>query len=326
PGALPLVGLVDLVDRNGPAACLALVHIRLAKNIAAMRAMATVRALPACAGGGFRQSMDRMPARIDETFKTLRKEGKGAFIAYICAGDPDIETSLEIVRSLEEAGADLIELGLPFSDPVADGVVIQNAAHRALTAGTRTEDVIKLIERIREVSEIPLVLFTYLNPVYAYGFQDFHAAAAAAGADGVLILDLPPDEAMRNRELQDAAGLEQIHLIAPTTPAERIELITRDGGGFIYYVSREGVTGARASLQQGIARKVELIRASTPLPIVVGFGISTPEQAREVSSMADGVVVGSAIVSILEKHGQDEDLARRVHDFVKPLVEALKGV
>lgn len=274
-----------------------------------------------------------MPRRIDTTFKRLKEEGKAGFIAYICAGDPDIATSFEIVQALEAAGADLVELGIPFSDPLADGIVNQMAAQRALEAGTHTADVLELIKKIRQTSEIPIVLFTYLNPVYAFGFREFHEAAARAGADGVLILDLPPDEARHNPELLNASpgepgrdGLEEIHLIAPTTPPERIEAIVKQSEGFIYYVSREGVTGARSELSGGIREQVERIKAATSLPVAVGFGISTPSQARTVASLADGVVVGSAIVKIIEKNGAAADLTRKIHDFVKPLVDAVKAV
>ena len=272
-----------------------------------------------------------MSGRIDATFKRLREEGKSGFIAYVCAGDPDINATLGIVEALERAGADLVELGIPFSDPLADGIVNQMAAQRALEAGTQMRDVLELIRKVREKSEIPIVLFTYLNPVYTFGFREFHEAAATAGADGVLLLDLPPDEAAENSELNfaeesPAHRLEEIHLIAPTTPPARIEAIAGRSEGFIYYVSREGVTGARSELSGGIKEQVSRIKAATTLPVAVGFGISTPEQAKTVAGLADGVVVGSAIVKIIEKNGAAKDLAGKVHDFVKPLVDAVKAV
>ncbi len=267
-----------------------------------------------------------MSGRIDTTFKKLASESRAAFIAYICAGDPDIHASLEIVKALEKAGADLIELGIPFSDPLADGIVNQRAAQRALEAGTRVADVLDLVGKIRENSEIPLVFFTYLNPVYAYGFEQFHADAAAAGVDGILILDLPPDEIGCNEEILETTALESIHLIAPTTPPDRIAAIVNRSEGFIYYVSREGVTGAQAELSSGIEEQVRLIKSSTALPVAVGFGISTPGQAAAVARHADGVVVGSAIVTIIAENGSSPDLPAKVHDFVKPLVDAVKGV
>ena len=267
-----------------------------------------------------------MAGRIDGTFKNLASEGRSAFIAYICAGDPSIDASLEIVQALESVGTDLIELGIPFSDPLADGVVNQMAAQRALEAGTHLADVLTLVKRIRETSEIPLVFFTYLNPVYAYGFQRFHEDAAAVGVDGILILDLPPDEIDCNEEILEKTALESIHLIAPTTLADRIVEITRRSEGFIYYVSREGVTGAQTELSSGIEERVRLIKSSTEIPVAVGFGISTPNQVAAVARHTDGVVVGSAIVEIIAENGSSPDLSAKVHDFVKPLVDAVKGV
>ena len=264
--------------------------------------------------------------RIDQTFATLRADGKSAFVAYVCAGDPDLPRSLEVVRALDRAGADIIELGVPFSDPLADGVVNQMAAGRALEAGADVNGLLDLIRQFRASSATPIVLFTYLNPIYVYGFDRFHQDAAAAGAEGMLILDLPPHEEAANAELCDAHGLHHIRLIAPTTPDSRIPEIAKSGAGFIYYVSREGVTGQRDDLAEGISEKTAAIHAASQLPVVVGFGISTPEQSAAVAGMADGVVVGSAIVKVVAEHGASPDLAARVHDFVKPLVDAVKSV
>ena len=264
--------------------------------------------------------------RIDQRFAALREAGKPAFIAYVCAGDPDMDRCLEILFALERSGADVIELGVPFSDPMADGIVNQMAAHRALEAGATTHKVLELVRRFRERSETPVVLFTYLNPIYSYGFAKFHADAAAAGADGILLLDLPPDEAVLNRELTESGSLRHIRLIAPTTPADRIPKLAAAAEGFIYYVSREGVTGAQTTLAGGIAENVAAIKAHTSVPVAVGFGISTPAQAAEVGRAADGVVVGSAIVRMIETQGADADLAAKVGAFVKPLVDAAKSV
>ncbi len=265
--------------------------------------------------------------RLDLTFARLRAEKKAAFVAYLCAGDPSLAATLELVLALETAGVDVIELGVPFSDPLADGVVNQLAAQRALEAGATTRGVLDLARRIRERSQIPLVLFTYLNPVYAYGFERFHAEAAAAGIDGLLLLDLPPDEAKVNEELLGIRhGLKHIALIAPTTPPERRRVLGAAGEGFIYYVSREGVTGEQAALAEGLAANVAEIKAAAALPVCVGFGISTPEQAAEVAAAADGVVVGSAIVKQIALHGAAPDLADRVRAFVEPLVRAVKAV
>lgn len=264
--------------------------------------------------------------RIDQRFASLREEGKAAFVAYICAGDPTMEKSLEIMHGLERAGSDIIELGVPFSDPMADGIVNQMAAHRALEAGGNLPGVLDLIRKFRESSEVPIVLFTYLNPVYTYGFERFHVDAAAAGADGVLLLDLPPEEASINAELVESNALKHIRLIAPTTPAERVPELAASSEGFIYYVSREGVTGAQQSLAVGIEENVKSIKSHTEVPVVVGFGISTPEHSAEVARSSDGVVVGSAIVRQVEAAGASQDVADRVEAFVKPLVEAAKSV
>ena len=264
--------------------------------------------------------------RLDHTFARLRQEKKAAFVAYLAAGDPSLDATLGLVLALEAAGVDVIELGLPFSDPLADGIVNQMAAQRALDAGTTTAGVLTLVRRIRERSQVPIVLFTYLNPVYTYGFGQFHADAAAAGVDGVLLLDLPPDEAAVNAELSATHGLKQIRLIAPTTPPGRMKEIGAKGEGFIYYVSREGVTGEQTSLAANIAENVALIQSGgSGVPVCVGFGISTPEQAAAVARSADGVVVGSAIVKTIATHGQEADLAEKVAAFVRPLVTAAKA-
>ena len=264
--------------------------------------------------------------RIDQCFSNLQESGKSAFVAYICAGDPTMERSLEIMHALDTAGADIIELGIPFSDPMADGIVNQMAAHRALEAGGNTKQVLDLIQNFRKSSETPIVLFTYLNPVYAYGFSAFHRDAAEAGADGILLLDLPPEEAAINQELAESNELKHIRLIAPTSPDERIPELAGSSEGFIYYVSREGVTGAQTSLAEGIEQNVAGIKEHSNVPVVVGFGISTPEQSAEVARSADGVVVGSAIVRIVEEFGDTDEVAVKVAEFVKPLVDGAKSV
>lgn len=265
------------------------------------------------------------PNRIDSTFERLRIHGQTGFIAYITGGDPSLDATFEIALALEKAGCDILELGVPFSDPLADGATIQAAAGRALAAGTTIDGLFECLRRIRTVSDIPVVLFTYLNPVYAYGFARFHETAAAAGADGVLILDLPPDEAPLNAELSAGHGLKMIQLIAPTTPPARMETIARSASGFIYYVSREGVTGEQSTLSDSIASQVAEIRNHTDLPIAVGFGISTPAQAAEVAVNADAVVVGSAIVRKISETGTSGSPADAVAAFVTPLVAATKS-
>jgi len=264
--------------------------------------------------------------RIDARFAELRSAGKKAFVAYVCAGDPSLDATIDIVLALERAGVDVVELGVPFSDPLADGVVNQMAADRALKAGASTPGVLDMIRRLRERSQVPLVLFTYLNPVYTYGYERFHVDAAAAGADGVLVLDLPPDEAAQNAELKPAPQLRHIQLIAPTSPPERIADIARSAEGFVYYVSRLGVTGAQAEIATGIAEQVAIIQSATQVPVCVGFGVSNPQQAAEIASKADGVVVGSAIVKLIEQNGLSADCAAKVEAFVKPLVDAVKAI
>jgi len=265
-----------------------------------------------------------MPSRLDDTFARLKAENSKAFVAYVAAGDPDPDRSLEILVALADAGADIIELGLPFSDPMADGVVNQLAAARALKAGANTRVVLDLIRRFRETRQTAVVLFTYLNPVYAYGYEEFHRDAATAGADGILLLDLPPDEAARNAELARGSGLQHIRLVAPTTPPDRLPVLAKDSEGFIYVVSRTGVTGAHGGPSEAVGAQIAAIRKHTMTPVCVGFGISTPEQAAMVAGLSDGVVVGSAIVKQIELHQHAPGLAARVSAFARPLINATK--
>ena len=266
-----------------------------------------------------------MPNRIDIRFQKLRESQKAGFIAYITAGDPTPEATPELAAALEASGVDILELGIPFSDPLADGATIQAAAGRAIAAGTNVPAVLDIVRKIRESSELPLVLFTYLNPVYVYGYERFIKEASAAGADGLLILDLPPDEASKNAELAGAHGLLSIRLIAPTTPPGRMELIAKSAEGFIYYVSREGVTGEQSALSQSISSQVAEIRKHSSLPIAVGFGISTPDQAREVARHADAVVVGSAIVRQIAEAENSSDLAEKIAAFTRPLASVVSA-
>ena len=262
--------------------------------------------------------------RIDSLFSRLKTEGRPAMIAYITGGDPTLEASAQIALAMEQAGVDLLELGIPFSDPLADGATIQAAAGRALAAGATVPGILELIREIRKTSEMPIVLFAYLNPVYVYGFERFQQDALAAGADGLLLLDLPPQEAARNEELASTHGLKSIRLIAPTTPAERLQEITDAAEGFIYYVSREGVTGEQTSLSTDIKERVAAIKSLTTVPVAVGFGISNPEQAATVAGLADGVVVGSAIVRKIGEYGALSDLPERIADCVRPIAMAVR--
>ncbi|MCX6880469.1 MAG: tryptophan synthase subunit alpha [Verrucomicrobia bacterium] len=264
-----------------------------------------------------------MPNRIDTTFARLREARQKAFVAYVAAGDPDFGRSLEVIRMLADCGADLIELGLPFSDPLADGIVNQMAADRALKSGMTSTRTLDLIREFRQTHQTPIVLFTYLNPVFTYGFEAFHHAAAAAGADGILLLDLPPDEAALNPDLARGAGLQHIRLIAPTTPPARIKLLAQSAAGFIYALSRAGVTGAHGVPAANLASLVTAIKAHSEVPVCVGFGITTPAQAAAVAAIADGVIVGSAIVQQIQLNPAHP--AAAVRAFTAPLIAATKA-
>lgn len=266
-----------------------------------------------------------MQNRIDQKFAELRAAGKKALVVYISAGDPNLAATKSLALALEKAGVDVLELGMPFSDPLADGVVNQMAAGRALAAGTTTRGVLDCIREIRKESQLPIVIYTYMNPIYSYGFEQFHRDAEAAGVDGLLILDLPPDEDAQNAELSQSTSLKRIRLIAPTTPEARVAELTKNASGFIYYVSREGVTGERTDVADSLDERVAAIRKTTDLPIAVGFGIATPEQVRTVAASADAAVVGSAIVKRIGEWGSEPDLAARIEEFVRPLAAAAKG-
>lgn len=264
--------------------------------------------------------------RIDQRFQALSESHTAAFIPYIVAGDPDLAATVDIVAALEKAGADIIELGVPFSDPVADGIPNQEGALRALNAGATLHKVIDTVKDIRKSSQIPLLLFTYFNPILAYGLEDFANDAAASGVDGVLCVDLPPDEATEYCSHMRAKGLCTVFLVAPTTPPDRMKMIVDMSTGFIYYVSRTGVTGERDAMLASVRDKVGDVKAMTDTPVAVGFGISSPAQAGEVAEYADGVVVGSAIVRFIGEHGRDAGFAAKLLGFVKPLADAAKGL
>ena len=260
-----------------------------------------------------------MHNQIDDCFVRLHSQKRNGFIPYICAGDPTRERTVDLAFALENSGADLLELGLPFSDPLADGIVNQLAAQRALAAGTTVNGVFDCVRKIRRQSQIPIVLYTYLNPIFQFGVEKFHREAAAAGVDGLLILDLPPEE-----EVDLGVGnLVHIRLIAPTTPADRIKRIVQSAKGFLYYVSREGVTGARDSIAASLPGKIAELRKISDLPIAVGFGISNPDQARAVTKHADAVVVGSAIVDLIAKHGDKPETVEKVARFARDLANAI---
>ncbi|MFK7910895.1 MAG: tryptophan synthase subunit alpha [Akkermansiaceae bacterium] len=266
-----------------------------------------------------------MSNRIDKIFESLQQEDKAAFVAYVCAGDPDYSRSLEVIRAIADAGADIIELGVPFSDPQADGIVNQLAAERALNAGMSVPKLLEMIREFRSTHDTALVLFTYLNPVYAYGYEKFHADAAAAGTDGILLLDLPPDEIANNQEMTSAEGLKHITLISPSTPPERVKMLAEQSEGFIYALSRMGVTGAQAAPSDSIGQLVQSIKQHTRTPVCIGFGINTPDQAAAVAKVSEGVVVGSAIVNQVAENADSSTLATTISDFVSPLIQATKN-
>jgi tryptophan synthase alpha chain len=261
--------------------------------------------------------------RIVEKFAALKSAGKKGLVVYIGAGDPNLAATRELALAFDQAGVDVLELGVPFSDPLADGLVNQLAAQRGLESGTTPPKVLETVAAIRKDSQIPIVLYIYFNLIHKVGLGKFIAEAANAGVDGLLVLDLPPEESDNYEALMKRAGLCHIYLVAPTTPEERMELIVKRGSGFIYYISREGVTGMQASVASNLASQVAKIRAHTDLPIAVGFGISNPAQAAAVASAADGCVVGSAIVNQIAGHGKSPELAAKVGAFVKSLAEAV---
>jgi tryptophan synthase alpha chain len=262
--------------------------------------------------------------RIVERFARLKQDGKKGFVVYIGAGDPDLEATLELALAFDRAGVDVLELGVPFSDPLADGLVNQLAAQRGLESGTTPPSVLETVATIRQRTQMPVVLYLYYNLVHRRGVEQFILEAGRAGVDGLLVLDLPPEESADYEQLMRNAGLCNIYLVAPTTPEDRIALIVKRATGFIYYISREGVTGMQDKVAANIAQMTARIRAHTNLPIAVGFGISNPEQARFVARHADAVVVGSAVVNQIAQHGKSPKLVPTVADFVKSLVTAVR--
>jgi tryptophan synthase alpha chain len=260
-----------------------------------------------------------VPTRIGKLFENLARDGGKALIAYLTAGDPSLDATPALVEALVRGGADLIELGVPFSDPVADGPVIQRAGERALRAGATLAGVLEAARRIRDHSEVPLLLFTYLNPVIRYGLERLARDAAAAGIDGCLLTDASVEEAHDYVAAMHGAGLDTVFLAAPTSTPRRLELVARYSTGFVYLVSRTGVTGERDSVSASVAPLVEAMRQFTKLPLAVGFGVSKPEHVAELGRQVEGVVVGSAIVRLIERYGGDPNLAARLQDFAHQL-------
>jgi tryptophan synthase alpha chain len=267
-----------------------------------------------------------MKTRIDQRFEKLRAEGRKGFVAYVTAGDPDLAATEDIVLRLEDAGVDVIELGIPFSDPLADGRVNQEAAARALAAGATLKGVLQSVRKLRRATEVPILFFTYMNPVHAMGVDRLIAAAAEAGVDGMLFLDLPAEEAGAYLPALARRGLNNICLVTPTSPDNRIERIVRAGSGFVYCVSREGVTGMQKSLGGTALDLVRRTKRFTDLPVALGFGISTPGHARAAAADADAVVVGSAIVSRFHEAPHTAAGRKAAAAWVRGLVRAVKEV
>jgi tryptophan synthase alpha chain len=256
-------------------------------------------------------------SRIDDVFARLRGERRTGLVTYVTAGDPTLPASGEVLRALDASGADVLEVGVPFSDPLADGPVIQRATERALAAGATLRGVLDLVAEVRRDVRAPIVLFTYANPLARMGFETFARRAAAAGVDGVLTLDLPVEEAGDVRDLFTNAGLDTIFLLSPTTSAERIRRSAALGRGFLYGISRLGVTGARDTVATGARLLAERVRAETDMPLAIGFGISRPEHVADVGRYADAAVVGSGLVSVVAEHGKSSSLVGAVGEYVR---------
>jgi tryptophan synthase alpha chain len=263
-------------------------------------------------------------SRLDATFERLRAGGERALMPYIMAGDPSLAETERLVIEAERRGADVIELGVPFSDPLADGPVIQRADVRALAAGTTLPRVLEMVASLRAKVRLPLVLMTYYNPILAFGLKAFARTAVDAGADGVIVPDLPHEEAEPLRAETEPAGLDMILLVAPTSTPARVKAIARLSRGFIYVVSLTGVTGARRELPPDLGAQIRTLRLVTTKPVCVGFGVSTPEQVAAVGRLADGVIVGSAIVRAIEEHGATSALVEKVGDFIASLKAPLR--
>lgn len=260
--------------------------------------------------------------RIERAFQNAQSQDRSAFVSYVCAGDPNPATSLQVCRALLRSGVDILEIGVPFSDPLADGLTNQLAAQRALEAGTTREDVFVLVRKIREEDgQTPIVFYTYYNLMFSGGLEAYIAEAKEAGVDGLLVLDLPPEEAGDYMEACRKIEMKTVFLLAPTTPEERVEYIAQNATGFIYYVSRTGVTGVREDLASDLREMVDMIKRHSDNPLVVGFGIQNPDQVNAVARLADGVVVGSAIVNTIKENLEDEGkMLEQIESLVTDLV------
>lgn len=256
-------------------------------------------------------------SRIDSTFARLKAKGQTGLVTYTTAGDPDLDRSAAILQRLEAAGADVLEVGVPFSDPLADGPVIQRATERALAAGATLGGVLDMIASIRESVQAPIVIFSYANPILRFGLEKFVARACAAGVDGVLTLDLPPEEADEFRTVLASSGIDTIFLLSPTTTNERIRRAATLGGGFLYGISRLGVTGVRDAIAESAQALASRVRAETAMPLALGFGLSRPEHVRQIGRVADAAVVGSALVQVIADHRSSDGLLDEVERYVR---------
>lgn len=262
--------------------------------------------------------------RLEKVLQRIKEKGEKALVAYITAGDPDLVMTRELILALASSGVDIVEVGVPFSDPVADGPIIQAASRRALGKGTTLSAILDMIGSVRQVADIPMILFGYYNPIFVYGNERFARKAQEAGLDGVLVADLPLEEAKELRRYTDPKGIAFISLIAPTTPDKRIDTISRHSRGFLYLISITGVTGTTRPEADTIKKEVERIRTITRLPLMVGFGISRPEQVTAMAPYIDGVVVGSAFMRLIEENRDREDLVAACSRFAREMKRALR--
>ncbi len=263
--------------------------------------------------------------RIDQTFERLKKQNRKAFIPYITAGYPDIKTTKILVQKFEKIGCDIVELGVPFSDPIADGPVIQMASQKALEKGVSLKIIIQMVKELREKIKIPIVLMAYYNPIFVYGIKKFVQDATKNGVDGVIIPDLPPEEAQEIIDIAKKYSLNTIFLLTPTSSKKRIRIVAKKGTGFIYYVSVVGVTGERKELPEQLVEEIKFIKSLTHRPICVGFGISNPQQAKTLAQHCDGVIVGSAIVKKIQENVHSKDILGKTAFFVEGLLRAVKS-
>ncbi|MGV7220256.1 MAG: tryptophan synthase subunit alpha [Nitrospinales bacterium] len=265
-------------------------------------------------------------SRINDRMEMLKANNEKALVAFVTAGDPDLSSTREIFSEIEKSGADIIELGVPFSDPLADGPVIQLASQRSLKSGTSLKKIIQLVKEIRQDSELPIVLMSSFNPVFVYGEKQFVDDAVSVGVDGVILPDLPPEEAGEFVKYADEKGLDMIFLVSPTSTPDRVKMISDMSKGFIYYVSLTGVTGVRSALPEGLEEKVSAVKSVTPLPVMIGFGISGPEIASEASAISDGVIVGSAIVKIIAEVSDPKERLKKVGNLVSSIKQSMAGI